>query len=232
VLVLVTKGVGRIQKVAKQVKEAGERLEVKKPADWDDKGWQRLVGEEFRRLGRKADGTAIAALLRHAGTDASTVATKVAQVAAAAPQGTVTADHVEEVVEGHGRVSGFAVADAIADRDAARALVAVRGCLEAGDAPLAIVGAITYRFRQLLVARGGGSAQDAGTSPAQFRRAVPIAKENFGPGELAWCHDRLAQLDVDLKGSELPDELVLELAVIELATPREVGLPWNPMATA
>lgn len=232
ILVIVARGLGRIPKVGKLVKEHGERIDVKLPADWDDKGWDRLIGEEFRRLGRKADAGAIRALRAHAGNDASVIATKVGQVAAAAaPGATIDADAVEAVVEGHGRVSGFAVADAVADRDPAAALVAIRGALEAGDAPLALLGAVVFRFRQLLVVRGGGNAKDAGSSPGQFRRLQGIARR-FNPGELAWCHDRLAQADVDLKGSDLPAELVLELAILDVATEREVGAPWNPLAAA
>jgi DNA polymerase III subunit delta len=230
VLVLVARGIGKVQKVAKLAKQHGERHDVKAPADWDDRGWDRLVGEEFRRLQRKADASAIAAIRAHAGTVPGVIASKVAQVCAAEPTApTLTGDHVEASVEGHGRVSGFAVADAVADRDPGSALVALRGALESGEAPLALLGAVTYRFRQLLQIRGGGDAKSAGVSPNQFRRLQAIAGR-FGPGELAWCHDRLAQLDVDLKGSELPAELVLEIGMLELATAREVGRPFNPLA--
>jgi DNA polymerase III subunit delta len=231
VLVVVARGLGRIQKVAKLAKQHGERHDVKAPADWDDRGWDRLVGEEFRRLKRKADASAVAAIRAHAGTVPGVIASKVAQVCAAEPSApTLTAAHVESSVEGHGKVSGFAVADAVADRDPGAALVALRGALEAGEAPLALLGAVTFRFRQLLQIRGGGDAKAAGVSPGQYRRLQGIAGR-FGPGELAWCHDRLAQLDVDLKGSELPAPLVLELGVLELATAREVGRPFNPLAT-
>jgi DNA polymerase-3 subunit delta len=231
VLVLVARGLGKVQKLAKLAKEHGQRVDVKRPADWDDRGWDRLVGEEFRRLGRKADATAIAAVRMHAGIDPAVIASQVGSVCAAQPGvATLTAEHVDAVVTGHGRVSGFAVADAVAARDAGGALVALRGALDAGDAPLAIVGALTYRFRQLLQVRGGAAAKDAGLrSDHQFRQAKQLAQA-FHPGELAWCHDRLARLDVDLKGAELPDEVLLELAVLELATPREVGAPWNPLA--
>lgn len=230
VLVLVARGVGRIPKIAKLAKAAGERRDVKAPADWDDRGWDRLVGEEFRRLERSADASAIAALRAHAGTVPAVIASKVAQVSAADPAAaTLTAEHVERAVEGHGKVSGFAVADAVADRDPATALVALRGALEAGEAPLALLGAVTFRFRQLLQVRGGAAPKEAGVSPSQHRRVQAVANR-FNPGELAWCHDRLAQLDVDLKGSELPADLVVELGVLELATSRDVGRPWNPRA--
>ena len=231
VLVLAARGVGRIQKVAKLSKEHGERVDVKTPPDWDDRGWERLVGEEFRRLGRTADASAIAAIRSHAGDDAGSIASKVATVCAAAPDvATLTAEHVEASVEGHGRRSGFAVADAAAERDPAGALVALRGALESGEAPLAVLGALTFRFRQLLRVRGGATPKEAGVSTGQHRRLRGLAQA-FNPGELAWCHDRLAELDVALKGAEVPDETLLELAVIEVASPREVGAPWNPLAS-
>lgn len=224
-LILVARGMGRIQKVGKLAKQVGERIDVKQPADWDERGWQRLAGEEFRRLRRKPDAGAIAALLDHAGNDPTTIASQVAQVAAAT-DGTrpVGAADVERVVEGHGRRSGFAVADAVADRDPAAAMLAVRGALQAGEAPLALLGAIVYRIRQLLQVEAGAGAKEAGTSTGQHRRLKGLVR-NFEPGELAWCHDRLGQLDVDLKGSELPAPLLLEVVVADVATSRTIGAP-------
>jgi DNA polymerase III subunit delta len=231
VLVLVALGAGKVQKLAKLAKERDARVDVKTPPDWEERSWQRLVGEEFRRLGRKADATAITAILAHAGQDPGTIASKVASVAGANAQvATITAEHVDATVEGHGRVSGFAIADAVAERDPAAALVALRGALASGEAPLALLGAVTFRFRQLLRVRSGAPPKEAGVSPGQHRRLKTLAGA-FNPGELAWCHDRLAQLDVDLKGSELPDELVLELGILQVATSREVGQPWNPLAS-
>jgi competence protein ComEC len=200
------------------------------PADWDERGWDRIVGEEFRRAGRKADAAAIAAIRAHAGTDASVVASKVAQVCASAEAGTITAEQVEAVVEGHGRQSGFAIADAVAERDPAAALIALRGALESGEAPLAILGALAFRFRQLLRVRAGAAPKEAGVSPGQHRRLKALAG-GFGPVSWRGATTDLAQLDVDLKGSELPDHLLIELAVVEVATPREVGAPFNPMAS-
>lgn len=230
VLVLVARGTGRIQRIAKLAKQHGERVDVATPADWDDRAWDRLVTGEFARLGRRADAGAVAALRAHAGNDPSTIASQVGAVCAATDAGAaVTAEHVEAVVTGHGRASGFAVADAVAERDVEAALVALRGALEAGEAPLALLGALAFRFRQLLRIRSGASAKEAGVSTGQHRRLQRLAA-GFNPGELAWCHDRLAELDVQLKGAELPDALLLELAVVQLATPTQVGAPFNPLA--
>lgn len=226
VLVLVTRGVGRIQRINKLVKQHGQVHEAKAPPDWRDDQWRGIVTDEFRRAGRTAEADAVAAILDHAGLSPSAIASKVAQAVASTQEPRITADHVEAVVEGHGRRSGFDLADAIADRDAGRAIALLRGSLEAGEAPLALLGAITYRFRQLQQAR-------AGVDDRRVQRLKGVAFGNFAIGELAWCMDRLAQLDVDLKGNtDLPPDLVLEFGVIDLATPREVGVPWNPLTPA
>lgn len=227
---LVARGTGKVQKIARLAKQHGEVTKVDTPPDWKTKEWQAIVTGEFRRAGRSASPDAVAAILDHAGLDPSVIAMRVAQVAAATDGDRVTVDDVERVVEGHGRRSGFELADAVADRDPARAITLLRGSLEAGEAPLALLGAVTFRFRQLQQARGGA---DLKGSPGQVNRVKGIARRNFSTGELAWCLDRIAQLDVDLKGNtDLPPELVLELGVIDLATPRQVGAPWNPLASA
>lgn len=232
-LVLVARGTGRIRSLATKAAEVGEKTDVSLPKPWDDRGWQAIVRDELAVHDRQADAAAVAALFEHAGTDPSTISSKCAQVAAAVPSGQrITVEDVERIVEGHGNRGGFPIADAVADRDPVAALVTLRGALEAGEAPLALLGAITYRFRQLLQVRGGASPKDAGMSTGQFRRLQGIASRNFTPGELAWCHDRIARADLDLKGSDLPSDLIIELAVIDLATEREVGRPWNPLATS
>lgn len=227
ILVLVARGTGRIRGLATRAKKVGERIDVKMPAPWADREWAELVRDELRRAGRKADPAAVAALLDRAGTDPGMIATRSAQVAAASPGEMITVDDVERVIEAHGNQGAFAIADAVAERDPGTAIVALRGALEAGESPLALLGAIIFRLRQLLQVRAGMSAKEAGISAGQYRH-LQAAARRFRPGELAWCHDRAARADLDLKGSDLPHELVAEVAVAELATSRDVGPPWNP----
>ncbi len=230
-LVLVARGTARVQRIVRLAKAVGERVDVARPPEWEDRGWERIVGEEFRRLGTKADATAIAAVRLHAGTEPATIASQVGSVCAThAGVPVITGEHVEAVLSGHGRASGFAVADAVTARDPRAAVVALSGALRAGEAPLAIAGALTFRIRQLLQLRSGAAPREVGLRSRSRAQQAQAQARAFGPGELAWAHDRLARLDLDLKGSELPDALVLEFAVLELATPREVGAPFNPLA--
>ncbi len=232
VLVLVSRGTGKIRAIMNRVKKVGEIHEHALPPEWQDKAWDAIVRDEFQRHGIRAGRDVVTALRRHAGTETNAIASQVAQVLATMEPGSApTATHVDDVIGGHGKESTFTLVDAVVDRDVEAALVGLRGLLQAGDAPVMIAGALVWRFRALLVARGGGDFRDAGVSPGMFGRIKPLAFANFGAGELAWAQHRLARLDVDLKGgSALPAEVVLELAVIDLATDREVDATFNPLA--
>jgi DNA polymerase-3 subunit delta len=218
-LVLLATGKGRLQKLAKRINDLGGLREVGPPKEWDNKGWERHVSEEFARHGRTADRSGVAAVLSHAGLDVGTIAEKVAQVCAAAPAGAVTAEAVDAVVVGHGSRGSFAVADAMCDRNPAQALELLRGVLEGGDDPVMVLGALTYRLRSLVAVAGRLDGRQVGVNvtPGQTRRLQAI-RRNFGPGELTEAYARLAEADAEIKGGELLPALAIERAVVAIAT--------------
>jgi len=219
-VILMASGTGRIQKLAKRIAGLGGRVDVAPPPDWKTAEWERLVADEFRRRGRTADATAVAAILDRAGTDVPVIAEKVAQVAAAAPAGKVSAEHVEAVVVGHGNRGSFAVADAMCDRRPGDALELLRGVLESGDDPVMVLGALVYRLRSIVAVAGGLDGKEAGVRISQAqRRHLERARRNFGPGELTRAYRTLAAADVEIKSGDLPPAFVLERAVVTVATP-------------
>lgn len=233
VLLLVARGLGNIQAIARVARKVGDVHEHKLPADWSKREWSALALEEFRLVGRVVSADAVAAIQRHAGTDLTTIASQVAQVVASTPgDATITAIDVDSVIQGHGQVSAFTLVDAVVERDVELALETLRGLMAARESPVAIFGAMANRFRQLLAIRGGASQAEAQVrSTGQYNRLKGLARRNFSAGELGWCQDRLARLDVDLKGgSPLDPAIVLEMAVIDLAIPRQVGPDFNPTA--
>lgn len=221
-VVLLASGTGRIQKLAARIKALGGRVDVAPPKEWETRQWVTLVEEEFRRHQRTAASEAVQALLDHAGLDVSVIAEKVAQVAVTAPPGRIGADAVEAVVVGHGNRGSFAVADAMCDRRPAEALKLLRGVLESGDDPVMVLGALAYRMRTLVAVAGGADLKTVGLnlSPGQVRRLQAV-RRNFGPGELTAAYRTLAAADVAIKGGELPAELVIERAVVAIASPSE-----------
>ncbi len=218
-VILLASGTGRIQALARRVKERGGRTDVAPPRDWEEQRWAQLVADEFRRHGRSADKAAVAAVLGHAGTDVATIAEKVAQVAAGAPAGRVSAAAVDALVVGHGSRGSFAVADAMCDRNPDQALELLRGVLEAGDDPVMVLGALSYRLRSLVAVAGNldGGAVGLNISPGQARRLKAV-RRNFGPGELTGAYRELARADYEIKAGELPPAFALERAVVAVAT--------------
>ncbi len=207
-----------VQQGAKTDSATYDHRSVSPPPDFRTDDWIRIVKDEFSRHGKQAGQQVLELVLERAGTEVTAIVTKVGQVCGAAAGARVSEADVERVLEGYGRQSGFKVADACVDRDPAGALTALRGALEAGDEPVMLLGGLVHRFRSLLQVRAGKSPTDIGMSPFQHKRLLGLAKRNFGPGELGRCHERLARADVDLKGSPLPSEVVLELAVLDVAT--------------
>lgn len=218
-VLLLASGTGRIRGLAKAVKAAGGRRDVVPPKEWDAKGWGRLVVEEFRGHGRTADDAAVQAVLGHAGLDVATVAEKVAQVVASAPAGRVGVAAVEAVVVGHGNRGSFAVADAMCDREPARAVELLRGALESGDDPVMLLGALVYRLRSVVAVAGtvDPSSVGLGISPGQVRRLHGV-RRNVGPGELTRAYRALADADREIKDGELPAAFAVERAVVAVAT--------------
>lgn len=218
-VILLATGTGRIRKLAKAIADAGGRVDVAPPPEWKTAEWERLVADEFRLRGRDADRSALAALIARAGTDVPAIAEKVAQVAAAAPAGTVTAAHVDAVVVGHGNRGSFAVADAMCERRPGEALDLLRGVLESGDDPVMVLGALVYRLRSIVAVAGGLDGKEAGVRiSAGQRRHLDRARRNFGPGELTRAYRALAAADVEIKSGDLPPAFVLERAVVAVAT--------------
>ena len=228
-VVLLASGTGRLQQLAKVIKDAGGRIDLAPPREWATKEWQSLVAAEFRHHGRTAGADAVEAILDAAGFDVPAIAEKVAQVAAGAagqPRERIRARHVEAVVVGHGSRGAFAVADAMCNRDPVKALILLRGVLESGDDPIKILGALAYRVRSLVAVAGGLNGKSVGISiSAGQARRLQAVRRGFGPGELTAAYRTLADADAAMKGSQetsasaLPSALVLEQAVVRIATP-------------
>jgi len=218
-VLLLASGTGRIQGLAKAVKAVDGRIDVAPPKEWDGRGWSRLIADEFRVHARTADDAAVAAVLGHAGLDVATIVEKVAQVVASAPAGRIAVDAVEAIVVGHGNRGSFAVADAMCDREPARAVELLRGALESGDDPVMVLGALVYRLRSVVAVAGGvdPSSVGLGISAGQVRRLHGV-RRNFGPGELTRAYRALADADREIKGGELPAAFAVERAVVAVAT--------------
>ncbi len=104
----------------------------------------------------------------------------------------VRVQDLRETLTGEGAMSGWELANAINDRDRARALCAARKLVEAGEEPLRIVGGIAWNARKMLATRN---------------------TQHYEMDELLAFPSHLLEADRTLKSRQIPGVTVLEALV-------------------
>jgi DNA polymerase III subunit delta len=129
----------------------------------------------------------------------------------------VEAPVVLEVAAGSGLVSGWAAAEALTRRDRPAALVALRRNLDAGEAPLRILGSLSFRARVLLQAKALSEARRPLNEIFSLVRAWGRTKDDlahglprYRPDEVLGFPAKLLAADRALKSSALGPEATLE----------------------
>jgi DNA polymerase-3 subunit delta len=226
-IILLASGTKTIMALAKAVKDAGGRIDVAPPKEWEDKAWRRLVVDEFRRHDRVPTDDAVDAVLDAAGLRVDGIAEKVAQAVTVSTKGQqVTRDQVEQVVVGHGSRGPFAVADAMLARDPAAALSLLRGCLDAGDHPVQVLAALAFKMRQMVAVAAGVDGKAVGvTVPGPQVRRLQSLRRLYGPGELTAAVQHLAACDLEIKSGDLDPALAIERAVLGVASRDPLPVP-------
>ncbi|MGI8973908.1 MAG: DNA polymerase III subunit delta [Gaiella sp.] len=184
------------------------------------------VAERFRQLGIEADGEACGALLHIVGDDLHALQTEIEKIATWADGQPVGAREVEALAVPNADVPGFALTDAWARRDGAKALGAMETLYERSDqqrrsesARIAgTLGGHLVRLRQLkrAGAEGKRAREVAGSLRMHpyYAEKVFTQAEGFSDEELDEATVVLAVLDHALKGgSRLASDLEVQRAI-------------------
>jgi DNA polymerase III subunit delta len=230
VLALVAGELRKDSALLKAVAKGGEVLAY----DVAKRDLPRWVGEQFKRLGTKADAATSRALVELVGEDLEELSSEVQKLATWAASEQVTEDHVQLLAAGRAETSIFALTDAWGRRDVAAVLDACESLLERGQGSRSselprIVGMLASHVDRVRSCRAaaeeGVRAREVATqwrkSPYYVEKLFAQA-ENFSLDELRDAVVRLAELDHALKGgSRLAGDLELQRALVELTRPRE-----------
>ena len=205
---------GRQGKFFKDVQRDAATVLVAKLRPAERGSWLRA---EVRRLGRKADEAAVAALVDTVGQDLRELAGAVAKLHVAVPPPTVlTAGHVTEFLAQTADRGIFELTDAVFAADAATALDRLDALIDQGEDPIRLLGFIASQLRLLLRVADhpelpkaqvagllGGGVRDWQVDRArrQLRR--------FRPGDLHRALDLIAEADAHIRNGTSSPRLLL-----------------------
>jgi DNA polymerase-3 subunit delta len=189
-------------------------------------GW---IRERARRRGVKATPGGAAALVETVGEDPAVLDQAVAQIAAASPEEGITPAAVGAQFRGFGDRRIWELCDAAFGGDPPAALRALAGMLEAREEPLAILGGIAARLRDLMRIRdlppGMPASEMARAAGLRFDWQVRRYREQaarFSPEQLHAVHARLVEADGLLKQGGQGD-VVLPVVVSSIAAASASG---------
>jgi len=213
---------GRQGKFFKEVQRHAATVLVARLKPSERSSWLRA---EVRRLGRKADEAAVAALVDTVGQDLRERAGAVAKLHVAVPPPAVlTAGHVTEFLAQTADRGIFELTDAVFAADAATALDRLDALIDQGEDAIRLLGFIASQLRLLLRVADhpelpkaqvagllGGGVRDWQVDRArrQLRR--------FRPGDLHRALDVIAEADAQIRNGSSSPRLLLELLIARLA---------------
>ncbi|MBI4099073.1 DNA polymerase III subunit delta [Candidatus Parcubacteria bacterium] len=188
---------------------------------------KRWVAKYVSERGAAIEPAAVAALVDTAGNDTWRLAAELEKLAAYCEGRPITAADVAVLVARPEMPQTFALADAVARRDRARALELLHQHLAAGDSPQALVGMIGYALRTLLLVVSAGPDQPTAVLAktlelhpfvvTKARQQVSTrGAHGFTPPEIGQAVRLLADTDWYMKTGRIEPELALERFVVSV----------------
>jgi DNA polymerase III subunit delta len=221
----------RKRKLHKALAEAGTCIVFRAPSsDAELAALAREIGELAAARGLTLDPAATAMLLAVCGVDLTRIVSELDKLHAWRGVGTkpvsVDAAAMRDSVAGAALLSGWELADALLERDPARAAEAARRLIDAGEEPIKVIGGLAYRARALIQAHGAQAAGARGEAALKavkgswfFRDALTAGLKRYTLAEALAMPGRLLAADRTLKSRGIDKGAVLERLVAEITGP-------------
>ena len=223
VLALVSSGRSKVDPI---VKKLGAVISLEPPKGRRLVGW---IRERSRTHELRLDERGAWALVDSVGVELRDLDAALSQLATnLGPGGKVGAAEVRRMFPRLADQRIFAFTDAVGDRRLELAMGSLRRLLEQGDEPLVLFGSLVSQVRRMLRARRYADQSAAAVGEAMGLpgwRAERLQKQarSYREEELVSALTSLAKADVDIKGGDVPPEVALERAVLEIVTGDKVA---------
>lgn len=224
VLVLECQKLDARTKLYRFIKDHGNPIECNAPPPREMPGW--LADRARRAYVCRLQGDAAQRLVDLSGTDLGQLDTELGKLASYVwPRKDIQVGDVEQLVGATRAEKVFGIADAIADRDAARALELWDQVLATDrDAPYRAVGGLAFSFRRMVEAR---RLLDGGASPLNIRQQLGMYADadrlarrlrRFSPRQWRGFLVKLLDIDVASKTGLGTVRLAVEKLIVESCT--------------
>ncbi|MCL2617467.1 MAG: DNA polymerase III subunit delta [Defluviitaleaceae bacterium] len=219
VLVFVEREADKRTKAYKAAAAAGRVVEFGTPSEQELGVWIKRL---FKELGKTIAPADAARLLRYTAGNMHAVVNEAAKLAAYAGNAeTVTASHIEAVCVKPAEARVFELVDAVAAKNARRALECLANLLAVGESPLMVLVMLARQYRIILMCSecaAGGLGTDA-TAAATGLRGFMVSSalkqaRGFTYASLAQALHDCAETDHNVKTGRLQDRLGLELLIV------------------
>ncbi|HEY7875955.1 MAG TPA: DNA polymerase III subunit delta [Actinomycetota bacterium] len=222
VLVLVASGRTKLDAA---IKKHGAVVPLEAPRGRRLAGW---VVQRARAYGLRMDDRGGWALIDACGTELRDLDGAISQLATGSGSGArVGPAEVRRMFPRLADQRVFAFTDAVGDRRLAPAMGSLRRLLEQGDEPLVLFGSLVAHVRRMLRARryadeGTAAVADALGLPGWRAERLQKQARGYREEELVAALGILAAADVEIKGGDLPPEVALEKAVLQIVSGEKV----------
>jgi DNA polymerase-3 subunit delta len=223
VLALVSTGRSKVDAV---VKKLGAVISLEPPKGRRLVGW---IRERARQHQLNVDERAAWALVDSVGTELRDLDGALSQLATGGDAGgKIGAADVRRMFPRLADQRIFAFTDAVGDRRLELAMGSLRRLLEQGDEPLVLFGSLVSQVRRMLRARryadqSAAAVGDAMGLPSWRAERLQKQARSYREEELVAALGLLAAADVDIKGGDLPPEVALERAVLQIVAGERAG---------
>ncbi|MFP5297797.1 MAG: DNA polymerase III subunit delta [Actinomycetota bacterium] len=218
VLVLVASGRNKLEAL---VKGAGTVISLDPPKGRKLVTWIRQRAGEHRL---KIDDRGAWALIDAIGTELRDLDGSLSQLATGfGAEARIGPGQVRDMFSRLADERMYAFTDAVGDRRLPQAMTALRRLLDQGEQPLVVLGALAAQVRRMLRARryaeqGAKAVGQAMGLPGWRAERLEKQARSYSEEELAAALSVLAETDVQMKGGDLPPEIVLETAVTRIVS--------------
>lgn len=206
VVVFIADEISGNRKVGKLLREKTVSVEFTPPNDADAEKW---VRDRLSELNATMDERTLRHFISLIGPDIRRLTTETEKLATAAlPEGVIDSDLVDSLVSNVREISNFDLTESMITGNKAKAIKVLEKILDDGAEPLALLGLMSYNYRQVLMVK---DMMERGRDSRDVARAVPMNprdKDKFLAAARRSKFDRikhavirLAETDVAIKTS-------------------------------